>query len=86
MAVGQRSTLLGCKRIGIRELNKHTSRYIARVKAGETIEVTEHGRLVARLVPAPRGPSKLDARPGGQRVLRAMTANSYPAAARTVRR
>ena len=48
------------ERIGIRELNQHTSRYIARVKAGETIEVTEHGRLVARLVPAPRGTSKLD--------------------------
>ncbi len=48
------------QRIGIRELNQHTSRYIARVKAGETIEVTEHGRLVARLVPAPRGTSKLE--------------------------
>lgn len=48
------------ERIGIRELNQHTSRYIARVKAGETIEVTEHGRLVARLVPAPRGTSKLE--------------------------
>lgn len=48
------------ERIGIRELNQYTSRYIARVKAGETIEVTEHGQLVARLVPAPRGRSKLD--------------------------
>lgn len=48
------------ERIGIRELNQHTSRYIARVKAGETIEVTEHGQLVARLVPAQRGTSRLD--------------------------
>ena len=48
------------ERIGIRELNQHTSRYITRVKAGETIEVTEHGRLVAKLVPASRDASKLD--------------------------
>jgi prevent-host-death family protein len=39
-------------RAGIRELRQHLSRYVDRVKAGETIEVTEHGRLVARLTPA----------------------------------
>ena len=39
-------------RIGVRELRQHASRYLARVKAGETIEVTDRGRLVARLVPA----------------------------------
>jgi prevent-host-death family protein len=38
-------------RIGIRELNQHTSRYITRVKAGHSIEITEHGKPVARLVP-----------------------------------
>ena len=38
-------------RIGIRELNQHTSRYLVRVKAGETIEVTERGQPIARLVP-----------------------------------
>jgi len=38
-------------RAGIRELRQYLSRYIDRVKAGETIEVTEHGRLVAALVP-----------------------------------
>jgi prevent-host-death family protein len=36
---------------GIRELRQHLSRYIDRVKAGETIEVTERGRVVAALVP-----------------------------------
>lgn len=36
---------------GIRELRQHLSRYIDRVKAGETIEVTEHGKVVAALVP-----------------------------------
>jgi prevent-host-death family protein len=38
-------------RIGVRELNQHTSRYIAQVKAGKSIEVTERGEPVARLVP-----------------------------------
>lgn len=39
------------ERIGVRELRQHASRYLALVKAGETVEVTERGRLVARLVP-----------------------------------
>jgi len=38
-------------RIGVRELRQSTSKYLARVKAGETIEVTERGRLVAVLAP-----------------------------------
>ncbi len=41
-------------RIGVRELRQHASRYVGRVAAGETIEVTERGRLVARLVPVTR--------------------------------
>jgi prevent-host-death family protein len=40
------------RRAGIRELRQNLSRYVDRVKAGETIEVTEHGRLVAALVPS----------------------------------
>lgn len=39
------------ERIGIRELRQNASRYLSRVKAGETVEVTERGRLVALLVP-----------------------------------
>lgn len=35
----------------MRELRQHASRYLDRVRAGETVEVTERGRLVARLVP-----------------------------------
>lgn len=35
----------------MRELRQHASRYLDRVKAGETVEVTERGRLVALLVP-----------------------------------
>ena len=47
-------------RIGVRELNQHTSRYIGRVKDGETVEVTEHGHLVALLVPVPRTGTVID--------------------------
>ena len=39
------------ERIGVRELREHASRYLARVAAGETFEVTDRGRPVARLVP-----------------------------------
>lgn len=38
-------------RIGVRELRQHASRYLARVVNGETLEVTDRGRPVARLVP-----------------------------------
>jgi prevent-host-death family protein len=41
------------ERIGLRELRQHASRYIGRVARGEMIEVTQRGRLVARIVPAP---------------------------------
>lgn len=35
----------------MKELRQHASRYLDRVKAGETVEVTERGELVALLVP-----------------------------------
>jgi len=38
-------------RTGIRELRQNASALIRRVIAGETIEVTERGRPVARIVP-----------------------------------
>jgi prevent-host-death family protein len=41
--------------IGIRELRQQASRYLRDVERGETIEVTDRGRPVARLVPVPRG-------------------------------
>ncbi len=37
--------------VGIRELQQHATAVIARAKAGESVDVTERGRLVARLVP-----------------------------------
>lgn len=39
------------ERIGVRELRQHASRYLDRVRAGETVEVTDRGQLVALLVP-----------------------------------
>ena len=39
-------------RAGIRELRQNLSRYVDRVRTGETIDVTDHGQLVARLTPA----------------------------------
>lgn len=47
-------------RIGVRELRQNASRYLARVKAGETVEVTERGILVARLVPLQAAESARD--------------------------
>jgi prevent-host-death family protein len=39
------------KSIGVRELRQQASRYLREVERGETIEVTDRGRPVARLVP-----------------------------------
>lgn len=38
--------------VGVRELRQNLSRYLERVKEGASLEVTEHGRVVARLSPA----------------------------------
>ena len=51
--IGPVSTLEGPS-VGLRALRRHTSEVIARVRRGETIEVTEHGTPVARLVPFER--------------------------------
>jgi len=37
--------------VGLRDLRHHTSEVLARVRHGEIIDVTEHGRLIARIVP-----------------------------------
>ena len=37
--------------VGIRELKIHTSNVMRRIEAGETIDITNHGRIVARIVP-----------------------------------
>jgi prevent-host-death family protein len=43
------------KTVGVRELRQNLSRYLERVKAGETLTVTERGHEVARLVPSRPG-------------------------------
>jgi prevent-host-death family protein len=47
-------------RVGIRELRQNLSIYVERVKDGETLEVTEHGRPVAQLRPLPSSTSIYD--------------------------
>lgn len=47
-------------RIGLRELSHHTSRIVSRVRAGEVIEVTDHGKPILRLVPIREGESLRD--------------------------
>ena len=39
------------EQIGIRELRQHASRWLERVRQGESFEVTDRGRAVALLVP-----------------------------------
>ncbi len=39
------------KRVAVRELKARLSEYLAHVKAGEEVVVTERGRSIARLVP-----------------------------------
>ncbi|MGH8906238.1 MAG: type II toxin-antitoxin system Phd/YefM family antitoxin [Egibacteraceae bacterium] len=37
--------------VGIRELRDHLSRYLDRVRDGDELVVTDHGRAIARVVP-----------------------------------
>jgi uncharacterized protein len=38
--------------VSVTELKQQTASILERVKSGESVEITEHGRSVARLVPA----------------------------------
>jgi prevent-host-death family protein len=40
------------RKVGLRELSQKTARVLALVKQGETIDVTDRGVTVARIVPA----------------------------------
>ena len=46
--------------IGIRELRQHASVYVDLVEKGQTVDITNRGRLVARLVPARDAESPLE--------------------------
>jgi prevent-host-death family protein len=65
-------------RIGVRELRQNASRYLARVKAGETVEVTERGVLVARLVPPQRSESARDRLVAAGRLIPARSPRRLP--------
>jgi prevent-host-death family protein len=38
--------------VTVSELNRQTARVLDRIKAGESLEISEYGRIVARLLPA----------------------------------
>ena len=46
--------------IGLRELSHHTAKIVDRVRAGETIEITDHGRPIFRMVPVKPAGSLID--------------------------
>ena len=48
------------KQVGIRELRQNLSVHLRKVRAGETLEVTEHGRPVAILAPIPEATTPLE--------------------------
>ena len=45
--------------IGLRELNQNPSRAVARVRAGESLLVTDRGRPILRMVPEVQSPGVL---------------------------
>lgn len=40
--------------VAVRELKSHLSRVLSRAQSGETIEVTSHNKLIARIIGIPR--------------------------------
>ena len=46
--------------VGVREFRDHLSQYLERVKAGETLTITEHGRPIARIAGSSKPPRLLE--------------------------
>jgi prevent-host-death family protein len=68
--------------VGMRELSHHTSRYLARVKAGRNLQITERGKVVAVVSPAgDTGEERGAPRPriGGYRSEKPLTAEEIDA-------
>ena len=57
---GLSGTPAPARRIGVRELRQHASIYIDLVEKGYTVDITNRGRLVARLVPVREPESPLE--------------------------
>ena len=43
--------------VGLRELKTHLSRYVRRVRGGETVAITDRGEVIAELAPPRRADS-----------------------------
>ena len=72
------------ERIGIRELRQHASEWVRRARAGERIEVTRRGEVVAVLGPAPTNGGLAELRQAG-RLKPASLASPLPSPVRTHR-
>jgi prevent-host-death family protein len=48
------------RRVGVRELRQNLSVHLRAVRAGRTLEVTEHGHPVAILAPLPKASTSLE--------------------------
>lgn len=42
---------MGQTRVGIRDLKAHLSEYMTRVKGGQSVVITEHGKPIGRIIP-----------------------------------
>ncbi len=72
------------ERIGIRELRQHASEWVRRASAGEHIEVTNRGRIVAVLAPPPSSGGLVRLRESG-RLKAATFTDPLPAPVKTRR-
>lgn len=64
--------------IPLGELNHHPSRVTARVRAGETVVITEYGKPVIRMSPANEPTSAFDRLVAAGRVRRAVSPGAVP--------
>lgn len=66
------------ERIGVRELRQNASRYLGLVLNGETVEITDRGRLVALLVPPSPGAAARDRLIAEGRLIPSAANRSFP--------
>ena len=59
------------EQVGVRALRQNLSSFLERVREGETVEVTDHGRPIARLTPVPSIDDPLERLAAEGRVIRA---------------